>query len=241
VVGILQERGEDGLLQQLAGDEILGGLLLLHGVHPVPLEGRVRQALDKVRPYLESHGGNVELLEVRDGSVNLRLEGSCDGCPSSAMTLKYAIEQAISETAPDVIAIKVAGLTPPPAPAGFIPLTQIRPAESTARDADWQEVRGLGDLEPSALRVLDVGTVRLACCRLGDSWYAYRDGCPACSVSFAGAHVEAVVIACPGCSRRYDLRHAGRCVDDTSLHLEPIPLLIEGGKVRIAIPAAAVT
>jgi Fe-S cluster biogenesis protein NfuA len=118
----VEERGEEDLVLKLAGDEVVGGLLLLHGVHPLPLESRVRQALEKVRPYLASHGGNVELLDVRDGSVSLRLQGSCDGCPSSAMTLKYAIEQAISETAPDVVAIQVAGVTPPPQPtAGFIP------------------------------------------------------------------------------------------------------------------------
>ncbi len=71
------------------------------------LETRVRQALDKVRPLLRSHGGNVELLDLSGGVVRLRMLGSCDGCPSSAMTLKHAIEAAIYEKAPDVTAIEV--------------------------------------------------------------------------------------------------------------------------------------
>ena len=62
----------------------------------------MRGALDEVRPYLASHGGDVELLGVEDGVVRLRLEGSCNGCPSSAMTLKLAIEEAIARAAPDV-------------------------------------------------------------------------------------------------------------------------------------------
>jgi Fe-S cluster biogenesis protein NfuA/nitrite reductase/ring-hydroxylating ferredoxin subunit len=239
VVQVLEESDEEKVLQQLCSDEVVGGLLLLHGVHPLPLETRVRQALDKVRPYLASHGGNVDLLEVREASVSLRLEGSCDGCPSSAMTLKYAIEQAISETAPDVMAIHVAGVTPPQPTAGFIPLTQIRPAEKAAPDADWREVRGLEGLEPSAIRVVEVGETRLVSCRLGESWYAYRDVCPGCSGSLRGAHLEAVILACPTCGRRFDVRHAGRSIDDASQHLEPVPLLIEGGVVRVAIPAAA--
>jgi len=238
VVQVLEERGDEGALQQLSGDEVVSGLLLLHGLHPLSLETRVRQALDKVRPYLASHGGDVDLLNVRDGSVSLRLEGSCDGCPSSAMTLKYAIEQAIAETAPDVVAVHVAGVTPPQPTAGFIPLTQIRPAEKAAPDADWQDVRGLEGLEPSAVRVIDVSGTRLVCCRLGESWYAYRDGCPACSASLDGARLEAVVLACSACGHRFDVRHAGRCLDDASRHLEPVPLLIEGGVVRVAIPAA---
>jgi Fe-S cluster biogenesis protein NfuA/nitrite reductase/ring-hydroxylating ferredoxin subunit len=238
-VRLLEERGQDELINQLAEDEVVGGLLLLHGLHPQPLETRVRQALDKVRPYLASHGGDVELLEVEEGSVSLRLKGSCDGCPSSAMTLKYAIEQAITDAAPDVMEIEVAGVTATAPMAGFVPLSQIRPAERGATDGDWQDVRGLQGLRPSEVRALRVNGLLLVFCRLGDSWYAYRDACPACAGSLEGAAVEAVILTCPSCGRRFDVRHAGRCIDDQSLHLEPIPLLIEGGTVRVAIPAPA--
>ena len=102
MVGHVAERDDGRLAAALAGDELVAHLLLLHGLHPVPLEQRVRGALDEVRPYLESHGGNVELLGIDDGVVRLRMEGSCSGCPSSAMTLKLAIEDAIQKAAPDV-------------------------------------------------------------------------------------------------------------------------------------------
>jgi Fe-S cluster biogenesis protein NfuA len=82
---------------------------LLHGLHPLDLETRVRQALENVRPLLRSHGGNVELLGLAGAVVRLRMLGSCDGCPSSALTLKSAIEDAIFERAPDVIGIEVDG------------------------------------------------------------------------------------------------------------------------------------
>jgi Fe-S cluster biogenesis protein NfuA len=92
----------DGMAGELAQDELLAHLLLLHGLHPVPLEHRVREALDEVRPYLAAHGGDVELLGVEDGVARLRLKGSCSGCPSSALTLKHAVEEAITRAAPDV-------------------------------------------------------------------------------------------------------------------------------------------
>ena len=61
-----------------------------------------------MRPYLGSHGGDVELLEVTDdGVVRLRLLGSCDGCPSSSVTLKLAVEDAIEAAAPEVTGIEV--------------------------------------------------------------------------------------------------------------------------------------
>jgi Fe-S cluster biogenesis protein NfuA len=98
-----------GLIDSLAQDDLVASLLLLYSLHPLDLETRVRQALEKVRPYLASHGGNVELLGVADGIVRLRLQGSCHGCPSSALTLKQTIEEAICEKAPDATSIEVEG------------------------------------------------------------------------------------------------------------------------------------
>lgn len=91
-------------------DEVVSGLLLLHGLHPDGLEDRVAQALEQVRPALQSHGGNVELLDVREGVVHLRLEGNCHGCPSSAATMKSTIEEAILAHAPEIVSIEVQGL-----------------------------------------------------------------------------------------------------------------------------------
>jgi Fe-S cluster biogenesis protein NfuA len=96
-------------LDACVDDEIVGGLLLLHGLHPLSIEERVRQALEQVRPYLHSHGGNVELLGIDDGVARLRLEGSCKGCPSSAVTMKQTIEEAILAKAPDVTGVLVEG------------------------------------------------------------------------------------------------------------------------------------
>jgi Fe-S cluster biogenesis protein NfuA len=116
----LRAAGEAGraVLDACARDEVVAGLLLLHGLHPLGLEDRVRQALDDVRPYLRSHGGGVELLGVADGVVRLRLDGSCNGCPSSGVTMRQTIEEAILGKAPDVTAVEVeGGAEPAPEPA----------------------------------------------------------------------------------------------------------------------------
>ncbi len=70
--------------------------------------------LADVRPYLGTHGGDVELLGVSEGVAQLRLEGSCSGCPSSTVTLRMAIEEAIYKAAPDVE--RVEAVDGPPAP-----------------------------------------------------------------------------------------------------------------------------
>jgi Fe-S cluster biogenesis protein NfuA len=105
---IASEAGEPGwqIIDTYGNDALVSNLLLLHGLHPLDLETRVREGLDKVRPYLQSHGGNVELLAITDTVVRLRLIGSCHGCPSSSLTLKTAIEKSIYELAPDVTSIE---------------------------------------------------------------------------------------------------------------------------------------
>lgn len=99
------------IFDDFARDDLVGNLLLLYGLHPLEIETRIANALEKVRPSLNLHEGGVELLGVKDGVVYLRLEGNCDGCPSSALTLKHTIEEAIYAAAPDVISIEVEGVT----------------------------------------------------------------------------------------------------------------------------------
>jgi Fe-S cluster biogenesis protein NfuA len=119
------EASGQALIETFASDHLVGSLFLLHGLHPIDIETRIAQALVEVRPYLKSHGGNVELIRVEDGVAYLRLEGSCHGCPSSTITLKLAIEEAIFNAAPDLDRLEVEGVTEPPPrpgmPVAFIP------------------------------------------------------------------------------------------------------------------------
>lgn len=117
------------LIDAFGDDEVVKHLLLLHGLHPVELETRVRQALESTRPYLRSHGGNVELIGIdAAGAVTLKLEGSCQSCPSSSETLKNAIEEALYEAAPDITALVVEGrIEQASAPTvGFVPLASLQ-------------------------------------------------------------------------------------------------------------------
>jgi Fe-S cluster biogenesis protein NfuA len=97
--------GADAVLASLAADPIVSGVLSLHSLHPVPIQTRIEAALDGARPYLKSHGGNVELISVADGKAHIRLQGACGSCSSSLQTMKQTIESAIYDVAPEVVAI----------------------------------------------------------------------------------------------------------------------------------------
>jgi Fe-S cluster biogenesis protein NfuA len=104
------------LVDRFVADDLVASLLIVHDLHPQDLVARVEQALESVRPFLGMHGGNVELVAVAPEAqaVRLRLLGSCDGCPSSAITLQHAVERAILEAAPEIVRIDVEEPAPEP-------------------------------------------------------------------------------------------------------------------------------
>ena len=269
VVGVLLDLYGDGLARMMevvargeerernfeafAQDELISHLLLLHGLHPLDVETRVVEALEEVRPYLQSHGGNVELLGIEGGVVRVRLEGSCDGCPSSAVTLKLAIEEAVLKAAPDLEGIEAEGVTEPkPAPT-FVAGPTLRKKEKKRPEEDgasWTVVGGLPQLSGGGTLVKEISGEPVLFLKLGDDYYAYRHLCPGCGESLEQGSLEGAELSCPGCERRYDVRRAGRCLDDPQLHLEPIPLLVsevaveerlgpgQRSMVKIALPSA---
>jgi hypothetical protein len=94
---------EPPVFDSFARDELVSSLLLLYGLHPVELETRIAQALDKVRPILRAQASNVYLLRIHEGEVHLRFEGKPAG------HLRNAIEEEVYKAAADVTAIHIDG------------------------------------------------------------------------------------------------------------------------------------
>lgn len=255
ILGVISARGgdTDGTLKALTNDELISALLLVHGLHPQDVPTRVAAALDSVRPYLGSHGGDVELLGISaDGVVSLRLLGSCHGCPSSSVTLKLAVEDAIETAAPEVTSIQVADEEPAHSPA-VIPVSSLRmrldqqaePAVPGAAGGSWEPAAELGGLQPGEVAGFLIGGAPVLACRIGGDIFVYLDYCPRCTKSMAGASLQRALAAptgggllrCPTCRAHFDVRLAGACLEDKAMHLDPLPLLVRGGVTSVAIPA----
>ncbi len=245
---------DPGLADRFAADDLVASLLLVHGLHPHDVERRVSDALDSVRPYLGSHGGDVSLLAVDDDVVRLQFQGSCKTCPSSSVTLELAVEDAVRAAAPEISSIEVVAAEKDTS-SGVIPaeslLTQLHSNEGRGREdhnnrhraTAWQPVPELADLaegEVGGFRV--TGLTALACRvggdvggRDGGGIYAYRDECPSCLGTLAGAQLRGAVLRCPTCGAGFDAVHAGAGVGGDS-HLEPIPVLVRDGVLSMAVP-----
>lgn len=246
VLGIVDDAGDDALpiREALLDDGVVSSLLLIHGLYPISLEERVVEALDSVRPFLASHGGNVELLGVDDGGVvRLRLLGSCDGCPSSAVTLQLAVEGAVEDAAPEITGIEVE--TPTSArSAGLISIDSLRSrlGEPTpAGDVDWRDLPGAAEMRSGEIGGFNVEGVDVFVCAVDDDRFVYRDVCARCAGSLGGTALswsdERVFVRCPTCGTAYDVRRAGTNVDGGPEHLDPLPVLMSGGEWRVALPA----
>jgi Fe-S cluster biogenesis protein NfuA/nitrite reductase/ring-hydroxylating ferredoxin subunit len=251
----IMELLDEQAVAPLLADRSVTGLLVLHDLHPQTTEERVLAALERVRPYLGSHAGDVEYLGLDDdGTVRLRLAGSCDGCPSSALTVKMAIEKGIEDVAPEVTAVEVEGVVPEPAsplttaaaPDGrtLLPLHQAS-GQPEQPPSTWVQVDGIENLGQGQLVPVLIADTAAVVCKVAASLYAYVDRCPVCGSGLTGAELDGAVLACPSCAQRYNVARAGRAFGGTkeapSVHLDPLPLLAENGGIQIAVPAQAVS
>jgi Fe-S cluster biogenesis protein NfuA/nitrite reductase/ring-hydroxylating ferredoxin subunit len=261
IIQLAQLSGQDpGLLERLATDDLVASLLLVHGLHPHDVHRRVSDALDRVRPYLGSHGGDVDLLEIADGpegaGVLLAFRGSCKSCPSSAVTLELAVEDAIRAAAPEISSIEVVTAEPVssrtpskgviPAESLLAPLhsNEHRPSNGPSNGhstTTWYPVPELAELEPGEVAGFVIGGTTVLACRVGDQPFAYRDRCPVCDDSLAGSELHGALLRCPRCEADFDVVHAGAAVADPSQgHLEPIPLLTRDGLLSLALRDEAI-
>ncbi|WP_017611789.1 NifU family protein [Nocardiopsis salina] len=244
----------DGVLDRIADDEQVSALLLLHGLHPDDVHTRIERALDRVRPYMGSHGGDVSLVEVDGGLVRLRMLGNCQGCPSSNATLELAVEGAVRAAAPEIEDIEcdaTAEEEPGPALISSESLFSRVRADQGGDEAagrsepasTWQTL-DLDDLAPGTVRAMTVGGAGVVVCRVGTDTYAYRDRCARCRQGLEGAGLQRIVgspsggvaMVCPHCRAHFDVRRAGAEVAEADTHLEPLPLLDDGGLWEIALP-----
>lgn len=237
------------LADAFASDDLVASLLLVHALHPHDVERRVEDALDSVRPYLGSHGGDVHLLGVDDGVVRLRFDGSCKSCPSSSVTLELAVEDAVRAAAPEISSIEVVAADAEPS-AAVIPVDSLMSRVRTQPNAHaWHPVPDLADLAPGEVGGFAVAGRTVLACRLGDRLFAYLDRCGVCGESLAGAALhrrmgssaDDAVLRCPRCRAHFDVVHAGACVDgngSAERHLEPVPLLERDGVLSMAIAEA---
>ena len=166
-----------------------------------------------MRPYLKSHEGGVQITQIRDGIVYLKMEGSRHGCPSSAETVRTAIENAIKEAAPEIREVRAEG---------------VREADTGLRImSEWLPLNA-SDL--AAPLHMDVNGTPAMIVRNEDAVYAFRNQCPRCYRGLAAASIAWPLLTCGGCATQYDLSGG------PGNRLEHFQVNTEGSRIQLAVP-----
>ena len=160
------------------------------------------------------------------------MKGSCDGCPSSLLTVKLAVEGAIREAAPEALKIEVEGITDPGSSAAAHKSSR---EQSVDIEPTWVSIGDQNGFPASRLTSSEALGSRIVLSRVDGILYAFRDACPACGSLMGGGNVNGSLLVCPSCNKNYDPRLAGRSIESRGLHLEPVPLLEDRDGVRVAI------
>jgi Fe-S cluster biogenesis protein NfuA/nitrite reductase/ring-hydroxylating ferredoxin subunit len=249
-----------GLQLLAAGDTenpIARALLMMYDLVPLDDRLQVEEALDEIRPYIESHGGELELLDVEDGVVHVRMSGACHGCAGSAMTLRRGIEEKLRERYENFREIVAHEPETPTSANGLngSGLLQIEHSGGSRggsgdgllqieglRRPVFEDAGPLSDLGPGDMKVVEVGDMSILMVNVDGEPYAFKNGCALDierPMPLDGARLAGKVIVCPWHNCAYDAR-SGRRVDDEpgAPALAVVPIAVRDGILKVAVNAA---
>ncbi|HQU85974.1 MAG TPA: NifU family protein [Pyrinomonadaceae bacterium] len=220
------ERGKE-LLFELVDEPSVLAVLQLHGIIKPNLSARIVQVLDYVRPYMQSHGGDVEFVNVENETVFVRLMGSCNGCSQSAVTLREGVEEAILTNIPQIKSVQVVPNEPSPS------LIQIE-SLSNSKTKGWIETLSIEEVPTGKMKCFRDETHNILLINIENRLSAFRNECPHQGLPLDGGMLEADerMLTCPWHGFKFDA-NSGECMTAPAAQLESFPLRVENGKILV--------
>lgn len=223
------DEGKELMLRAVEEPSIYA-MLLLHGIIRQSLYTRVAAVMEEIRPYLKSHGGDVELDKIEGNVVYVKLQGACSGCSLSAVTLKNGVEEAIKARIPEVEHVRMENDLSP----GFMPLKRQVDVDELI-SSGWKEgplVENMEDLKPY---YVTLGGIDVLLIIIDNKVMAYRNRCPHRGLPFTQETVEEVnnmYLIGHNDTFQFDLTN-GECITVPHVQLEPFPVRLEKKKVWV--------
>ena len=211
-------------LKQAVRDEVVYGLLRYHDLVKGPsLQQRLQRALEEVRPMLQGHGGDIELVSIRlPDTVEVRLMGACSHCPASQLTLSEAVENAIKRHCPEIEhAIEV-------------PYQPIAAVPEEAPNPDWTLATSLAEIPERGVLDLKLAGHKLLLSRKEETATCFRNACSHLGVPIDGGNSENGVLTCPYHSFQFELA-TGHCRTAPAVPLQPYPVKVANGQVFVRL------
>lgn len=221
-------RGKE-LLFELVDEPEVHAIFALHGLVRVDPTTHASRVLEMVKPYMQSHGGDVELVKVEGSVAFVRLLGSCNGCSMSSVTLRDGVTEALVNNVPSIESVEVVPNEPT---AGVISLSSVGMIER-----GWLQGPLTGEVpQGKAVRVDGENGDSAVVVNLENSFFAYRNACAHQGLPLDGGMVdpENGTLTCPWHGFSFDAR-SGECFTAPAAQLEPLPLKVENDRVWIRL------
>lgn len=222
-------------LREALADQVIYGVLRFHGLVKEALPARVQAALDEVRPYLQSHHGDVELVAIpAPDTVEIRLTGSCHGCPASSQTLTLGVEQALRKHCPEIVHIRqVSVAAPESAGGGVAPVHFVSPF-AAAQGAPWRDVAGVAEIPDGGVLECRLDGQSLLLARAGTRVSCFDNACAHLGMPLDMGEVENGVITCAYHGFRY-LLETGECLTAPEVQLRVHAVRVVGGRAQVRL------
>ncbi len=221
-------------LRQAVSDEVVYAVLRHFQLIKPSLHERVEDALDSVRPSLQTHGGNVELVAVHPpDTVEIRLLGACDGCPSSNLTLTEGVEKAIKEYCPEVTAIRKVKGSPITNSENGVPLHFVSPF-AKSEDQGWEYVTDLEQIPEGSIAVKEINGQSLLMSREGHQVTCFENRCAHMGMPLDMGDIKDGILTCPYHGFQYSLS-SGECLTAPEVQLLPHAVRVTGTTVEVKI------
>lgn len=220
------------LLFDLVDEPTVYALLSMHGLIRADVRTRVARVIEMVRPYMQSHGGDVQLVDVRDQSVFVRLSGNCNGCSMSSVTLRNTVEEALREHVPEIEAVEV--VPNEPEGAGLVQLGGAAAPAPTDGDHGWLEGPTLEDVGAASLFAFECDKHNVLLVKTEQGYRAYRNACAHQGLPLDGGMLDDATgtLTCPWHGFQFDAE-SGECFSAPQCQLEPFPLRVIDDRIWI--------
>lgn len=230
--GLKQSPEALAALKEVTADEIVYSVLRHHELIKPSLQERIEKALESVRPMLQGHGGNVELVEVEPpNKAVVRLIGACSNCPASELTLSEGVEKAIKEQCPEITEIVKA--------KGICSSTDAKPVNfispfAQGKEKHWRFVANLDELPENQLIVKEIEGQSVILARLEDNVVCYQNACAHLGMPLDMSEVKDGVLTCSYHAFEYVLK-TGECLTVPEVQLHTHAVRVVDQKVEVSL------
>ncbi len=231
-------RAEPAAMQVLQGaisDDVIYAVFRHLELIKPSLPERLEDALNSVRPYLQSHGGDVELVEITSPkAVTIRLIGACDGCPASGLTLREGVEKAIKEHCPEITDIqKTKGGFSNTSPNGSQTVNFVSPF-ARSDDVGWIYAARLDEIPEGGLKTASIDEQSVLLSRFEDKVVCYQNACAHMGMPLDGGELRDGILTCPFHAFEYSLE-SGECLTAPEVQLQTHAVRVKGDRVEVKL------